>query len=1592
MNKNLFLILIFLFFPIIAISQVTHTISFSSEDLSFSTKMEGGDNYTIVSISDIFQNTEYEGKPLLPVKFVKLIVPFGQIVNGINVSDKITETYTITNDIYPVQSDFDSGGYFISPDSITYNSANAYPSDIAYIKHQGYYDGNNNIVTIGICPFEYYPITKQLKYVKSLTLTLSLSSGFQGGTLQITRLQHTQVIYDSILYDMVDNPEQINSCRIEPNIVDELGNTDSGLPVYEYVVVAPEDYTGALDEFISWKNQKGFYTGFVSIESILETYPAGDQIYPNYGIEDDAGSLRQYLHDAHNKGTIFAFLVGDASVMPIRYGAISDNPSEDSFWFNYPTTDWYFSDLTGNWNVDNDIFYGEPEDDNSHLYPSIYVGRLLCSSTQDIDNWVHKLLLYEKNPGNGNGTYLINSLTTCADGIQFSGYNYIDKLFNYIHDTLVELPNDSDSFPTFPKGSDIINQLNNKSYGLMNWFNHGGTGVGDNRESGITTMQGGKGYDSIPYNVWKLQAEDNYDYKGPGANPEIGNGLDNLTNYNTPFIIYSISCNVTPFDKTKSTNNNVRNCGESFTVNNLAGGVAFLGNTLDATSGAYIMFAKNLAASYYNTHYSYLGILESLSKVGLPNCYKHNLIGDPECQIWTKVPKDLKLEISVSELVQEINQQVEVKVSGFDTIEDSNSKCNITIYGRHNIFVSREAEIVNGVAIAVFDSVYPTNSTPITITATKHNYYPVEVKIPVIKNCETYITSTEVWQDDISQNCDIIITDGACLTIKCEVGMNVNNKIKVMPGGKLIIDGGKLFCSFPHRQWQGIRVIGNSSEHQYIINDEYLQGYCELKNNAIIQDAIVAVDLWNPSHYNTTGGIVHANNSYFINNSLSVRALYFENHNPISGKATTYNSYFKNCSFIINKDFAGQVLYNEHVRLTNVNGISFSGCSFDLDNNSEHIYEYNCGISSFNAGFTIGGYCTSMYYPCPEEYYQQSSFNGFYFGINAVGCGINNYAITVKNTNFDNNVHGIYLHKIDNATILFSDFHIGRDSLCNSGIYCDNSSGFIIEDNAFTKSIQAGLDSENYGIIVYYSRAINNIYNNTFDGLTCANFAGGKNWNKDIYYGLSYSCNSNNNNLVDFYVPQSSSPINDNSGIQSLQGGPDYSAGNTFSDEATWQFFNGANYRVSYFCNMNDTNEFIQKNKVFNVDPISVDSSNECISHYNNNNSIVLAHSEKLQREQLYYDAYNNYFSVKNLYDDYIDGGNTQEELSDIVTATSDDVWELRSQLLNHSPYLSQEVLMSLADRDDIFPESMIFEILASNPEELKKDTLIYFLENQNNPLPDYMIDILEQLASGITYRTVMESQLANYKYEYCRATGDIVRSILNDTIIDYSELRGYLGNQNTIDADMQIISSYIMEGDTANAMYLTNMLPELYELEGGDLSDYQYYKELINLYCDLYKESRNISQLDSTEIILITDIAENGGIISKNMAIGILQGNNNSTYYYDCPTLNLTNQSNKRCSNYIDFENFEKSLGLFMNISPNPANTWIAIDYILPVGIDKASIRIYNILGNIVDTIELIGNQGQRVIDTRSMQSGIYLLQLRCGELTKIEKFIISK
>jgi len=176
-------------------------------------------------------------------------------------------------------------------------------------------------------------------------------------------------------------------------------------------------------------------------------------------------------------------------------------------------------------------------------------------------------------------------------------------------------------------------------------------------------------------------------------------------------------------------------------------------------------------------------------------------------------------------------------------------------------------------------------------------------------------------------------------------------------------------------------------------------------------------------------------------------------------------------------------------------------------------------------------------------------------------------------------------------------------------------------------------------------------------------------------------------------------------------------------------------------------------------------------------------------------------------------------------------MWPLRTSLLGDSPYLSEAVLKKVADKTSVFTESAIFDILAANPDELKKEDLLKYLEDKENPLPDYMIEILRQLATGETYKTVLEKQMAMYNREKSRAAKDMIRSYLNDTILDYTALRGWLSNLGGIEADRQVIASYMQQDNYTEALNLGTMLPQLYNLTGDALTEQSNYMQMLTLY-----------------------------------------------------------------------------------------------------------------------------------------------------------------
>ena len=852
------------------------------------------------------------------------------------------------------------------------------------------------------------------------------------------------------------------------------------------------------------------------------------------------------------------------------------------------------------------------------------------------------------------------------------------------------------------------------------------------------------------------------------------------------------------------------------------------------------------------------------------------------------------------------------------------------------------------------------------------------------------ITDEQLWDFDIKLYRDLIVESGAKLTLTNHLVMNPDCKIIVKPGGKLIVDGAMIGIDiYEKEQWPGIEVWGNSSTHQHDINGSFGQGYIELKNGAVIENAKCAVELWHPGIYSTTGGIIHATDATFRNNAKAVHALWYSNMD--GGREGDYNGYFRNCSFIVDDDYIGTKAFHKHVDLAHVKGLDFWGCNFSAKRSVDSVSLYCMGIGAYEAGFRVDSYCTNANtMPCPGEDLIPSSFNGFYRGIHASNDGSSARAFSVRNAEFTNNTCGIFMLNTGYGTIVNNEFVVGCGSSCDFGIYADGVSGFCIEDNTFRpKATNMGSP---YGIMVVNSRGTNDVYHNEFNNLRCGNVAVGVNTITTITpdtspAGLTYTCNTNTGNLIDFCVLKDGN-VGD---IAQQQGSAALPAGNTFGG-SLYHFYNGGAQWIGYHYDSNGSGQIPSNSLLHRVSTHGTQNSNSCLSHYGGGGSVSKTATEKAALALDYHSARSIYESLLQVYESRIDGGNTPAQVADINSATPSGMWELRAQLLGISPYVSGEVLTTAAERYDVFSDPVLFEILAANPDELKKDSLISYLENKEHPLPAYMTDLLRQIASGFTARTALQAQMEQYRHAYSLAAGDIVRSCLHDSVADLTELRTWLANTDDLASDRMLVASYLHEGDSVHAFALANMLPELYSLQGDALADHSDYMRLIGLYQTLNRESCTIFELTDTESAMVDGIASSGTGTSKAMAEAILMERSDEIIVsHSCPTMPEDDGGDRGRGGFTE-TSLNEAMGFTVSVSPNPATTWTMVAYTLPVDAAKATFNLTNALGVTVATYDLPGDETQKVIDLRGLADGFYLYTVQCGKHVYTGKLVVTK
>ena len=456
-------------------------------------------------------------------------------------------------------------------------------------------------------------------------------------------------------------------------------------------------------------------------------------------------------------------------------------------------------------------------------------------------------------------------------------------------------------------------------------------------------------------------------------------------------------------------------------------------------------------------------------------------------------------------------------------------------------------------------------------------------------NVPKVVNKNEIWDFNYKSYQDIIVEPNVTLTISCRLEMVSQAKIVVKPGGKLIIDGGTITNAHYEGLWQGIQVWGNDNMHQYLSNGQYHQGILELKNGATIENAVCAVDLWNPLDEHSEGGIVWATDAIFRNNAKTVHAINYSNYTPSSGAEAQNASWFRNCSFIIDSDYIGNNTFNNHVELNNVDGIKFYACSFSVDNTASQLASSISAIYASSAGFTVTSECSSPGFPCPESDLIRSTFNGFDNAIHVTNNGGSVRTFSVSGSEFWNNEKGIYATNTGYATIIKNIFNVGNNAQCNYGIYVDGVANFCIEENNFLRNTST--TNRTYGIAVENSGSYNDIYLNHFNNLYCGNISIGNNvvsGNNGL--GLTYTCNTNSGNTHDFGVLKDGTLGN----VDNSQGSSSLAAANTFS-ASQYHFYNSGNSNLTYYYKGSGSKIPTRKYGVI-LATASID--NECKSHY----------------------------------------------------------------------------------------------------------------------------------------------------------------------------------------------------------------------------------------------------------------------------------------------------------------------------------------------------------------------------------------------------------
>jgi len=413
-------------------------------------------------VMDEYGNAITPGEPALPSKIFYIGLPPGGkaiSIELINMDSKdIPGFYNIKPSLIIDDAQFSEINKNI------YNSNNPYPEKIFEYIGMGQMR-KYSIAMIRYSPITYYPTSGKLILHKGITLKINYEI-----VEEISDVLISDTAMDELASRIIVNYNSISK---------NYSPTQPLNQPYDYVIITTTPVVSSLTSFANWKTILGYKPNVFDLSWIITNYPAADT----------QASIRSFLIANYASwGIKYVLIVGTHASIPMRI-CYPDPTNHAPDGIHDIPTDYYYADLTGNWDSDGDGFYGERGQDNIDFVPEVFVGRIPTDGPSAVSSITSKIQQFEQTQYTGwkKNAMLLGAVYLYANednsgNLRTDGAEVMEKCKNNLLSgfTITTMYEQQGLSPcTYPctmglTNANVVAQWGSSTgWGIINWAAHG---------------------------------------------------------------------------------------------------------------------------------------------------------------------------------------------------------------------------------------------------------------------------------------------------------------------------------------------------------------------------------------------------------------------------------------------------------------------------------------------------------------------------------------------------------------------------------------------------------------------------------------------------------------------------------------------------------------------------------------------------------------------------------------------------------------------------------------------------------------------------------------------------------------------------------------------------------------------------------------------------------------------------------------------------------------------------------------------------------------------------------------------------------------